>query len=411
MSARRKPKLPLCTAAVRGGMLICRLAASDGEPLALFCGDEALGESGFIAEAGGFTAQFSLDALPATPGPLEFRFMNTGTGEEIKPALTFRDTEALLVASGPGPIWCQLAACDGGAISFRAAPAHLPLIERRLELLVDGISLGTAMTVPPKPPEIGKRLANADHDVSFALPATLRDGALIELFDTATQALVHSETITWATIAAALTGAHKILEERQNRLTAELGRLRAKLGAVGDMGKDALLLERLDCYHALVMDRLDREFAAMRRELGLADSHFIDTGVAPAQLVLPAELEGVGLYHVEFDGDRQWRWFGPETTLIMRNINPAVRLLRINYLPPSAQPDLGHVHCQVNGREARTVQVPTEHAQVLELCLTPAMHRPDRSLIVHLTFENSYSPPNDERALTMSCSTIELIAA
>jgi hypothetical protein len=338
--------------------------------------------------------------------------MAVESGLEIKPSLTIHDADALLAASGPGPIWCELTAVDARALTFTIEPQHLPLFARRIELMVDGTSLGAVASLPPKPAEAGQVPANAEHLLTFQLAGLLRDGALIELVDTGTGTLVHSQTITWAAIAAALMGAQKLLDERQTRLTAELARLRAKLGAVGDISKDVLMLERLDLYHGLVMDRLDREFAAMRLELGLTDP-VVEASAAPVppQTFLPADLEGVGLYHAEFDGDRQWRWFGPDTTLILRNIDHAMRVLRIYYRLPGAWTETGPLTCQINGREAQIVSTEADHAHCLELCLTPNMHRPDRCLIIHLRFELSYMPPNDERVLSMSCSTVELIAA
>ncbi len=397
---------------MKAGALVCAFKTSAAGPLSLFCGDYALGEAPIVPKAGDFAAQFSLAGLPPLHGPFEFRFMLADTGAELKPSFTVHDAEALLAASGPGPIWCSLAAVDGRTISFHIVPEHLPLFARRIELMVDGVTLGAATSVPPKPAEAGQIAANAEHLLTFPLSGMLRDGALIELVDTGTGTLVHSQALTWAAIASALMGAQKILDERQTRMAAELARLRAKLGAVGDISRDVLMLERLDLYHGLVMDRLDREFAAVRQELGLADPvHAPLPEPAAPHVLLPADLEGVGLYHVEFDGDRQWRWFGPDTTLILRDVDHATRLLRIQYGLPDNWTDIGPLQCQINGRHAQIVSSPADHAHCLELCLTPNMHRPDRCLIIHLRFDQSYSPPNDERVLSMSCSTVELIAA
>jgi hypothetical protein len=398
------------SATLSGGALVLSLGAGGpvraGDAVSVHVGDHvvASGELGEAAD-GGLGAVLPVGHLPGGEGAVELRVLLGREGSEMVPPLAYRDRDAFLAAFGPVEMAAAIATFDGGRIGFRVRPAALPGVARRFTLVVNGREAGTERA------EVRADEDDAEpvQEVAFAVSAgLLREGVLVELVDAASGVAVFNMPLTWLALSAGVLEAHRRTSLAQARLGEELARLRARTAALLDASREQMLLERLDLYHAMLMDRLDREFVAIRRELGLGGLDGPAGERAEALRIDPHALEGAGIYDVEWEGETHWRWFGPEATVLLRDLPANLLALRVHCAVVPEGVSLRDATCRVNGVPvAPAVAQATPPA--LDLPVPPEAQRRDGSVILHLRFASAHTPAGDARALTIACSGIEAL--
>jgi hypothetical protein len=222
----------------------------------------------------------------------------------------------------------------------------------------------------------------------------------------ATGTVVHEAAAGWIDMMPPVLAELQRLQARYDKLAADFARAQARLDASANLSRDRQILERLDMFYFLLNERLDREVK------WLADR--IDPVAAPesARAVVAApnpttqrlsvhDVSGIGFYEVETDGRECWRWFGPQVTLMLRDVDTAAHMLSLEFNGVATGVDLGQVSGSVNGLPlVPELKKGDDGRSELCIALAPSTLRADRSLIVNLSFGQAFTPSGDTRALS-----------
>jgi hypothetical protein len=211
------------------------------------------------------------------------------------------------------------------------------------------------------------------------------------------------------------------LQTRYDTLAGDFARVQARMDAAANLSRDRQMLERMDMFYFLLNERLDREVkwlaeridplaaAEAARPAGAAEP---TAAAAATQSVSVHELTGIGFYDVETDGRAFWRWFGPQVTLMLRDVDAAAHMLCLEFNGVAAGVDLGQVSGSINGLPLAPEVARAEDGRS-ELCIALARStlRADRSLIVNLSFGQAFTPSGDTRALSAVFTGARLVCA
>jgi hypothetical protein len=410
----------LASLKVEDGSLAYTFGATTGvverDVIEAFAGDYRIGSVNTVKAKGDTAAALiSLHHLPRMEFPTEVRSVLTRTGQEIAGVLPLRDAAALLRSAGPPRMTIDLASVSDRAVSFDLTVETLPEYPRECMLHINGADAGNAMS---KPPPFEGHPAALTHEITFPLRALLRDGAYVEITDVATGTGIYASSITWMNIMGPVLANLKRLQARYDTLSSYFERAQSRMDALANISRDKQLLDRLDMFYFLINDRLDREvkYLAGKIDPALAGA----TAADPAAAALAAEgvvrrtvhdIDGVGFYEVESDGPASWRWFGPEVTLFLKDVNPKASALLLQFGAIGNGVKFNEATGSLNGfpilPEFGTG--PDGHSEVT-FPIAPGSIRSDRAIILNLTFSQAYKAPGDVRALSAAFVAAQIIS-
>jgi hypothetical protein len=159
--------------------------------------------------------------------------------------------------------------------------------------------------------------------------------------------------------------------------------------------RERALLDRLDVFNALLHARIDRELGDRRPALA------VEAAVPPADRKFgPESIAGTGFHQVERDGGRSWRWFSPRVTLLLRDVAPGVRELRLDFPGLASQIDAAGVRIAVNAlpvpvKIERRENVGTLVADLEGVPWAGVAGRP-ATLLVALQFDHKQPPSSQD---------------
>ena len=390
----------------------------EGDVIEAFAGDYLVGSAKASKGRGGnaaFAARISLYHLPRMEFPTEVRSVLTRTGQEIASVISLRDTAALLQSAGTPHIKIDLTSVSDRAVSFDLTVETLPEYPRECLLHVNGADVGNATS---KPQPFEGHPAAITHEITFALRALLRDGAYVEITDVATGIGIYASSITWMNIMGPVLTNLKRLQAHYDALSSYFERAQSRMDALANISRDKQLLDRLDMFYFLINDRLDREVKYLA---GKIDPELVGDMAADHAAAAPAEegvvrrtahdIDGVGFYEVESDGPASWRWFGPEVTLFLKDVNPKASALLLQFGTIGSGVKFNEVTGSLNGfpilPEFGTG--PDGYSEVT-FPIAPGSIRSDRAIILNLTFKQAYKAPGDVRALSAAFVAAQIIS-
>jgi hypothetical protein len=383
-------------------------ALEAGDALDVYAGDYLVGSCVVAtgeAEAAPFTGRISLHALPFMEFPIELRTVLRRTAREIAPAVLLRDAVALLSSAGAPRIRAELTAVQDRSVSFDLTVETLPDYPREFFLAINGKESGRATSRPAAhkgpPPSLL-------HALVFRTEAMLSDGDYVKIAEAATGTTVYANAITWMTIMGPVLTSLRRLQARYDLLAALFDRAQSRMDALGNISRDRQLLDRLDMFYFLINDRMDREvkWLAGRIDPGVEARVAPDPSSAAKENPdrrSPYDIDGVGFYGVETDGVGSWRWFGPHVTLLLKNVSPGARAITLQFGTIAAGVILRQLQGSINGLPLLpefTANPGGGHRMTIPVAA--AAMRPDRAVIINLSFDQAYKPPGDTRAL---CAT------
>ncbi len=390
----RTPPASRASLAIEDGVLRVTLAdpgAKRGSVVEAFVGDHLAGAAALRAGKQGLTAGIDLTDFPLVEFPASLRL--THAGRELSAQLRLDDADALLRAAGPPSMAPMLVGASDTAASFAVTVDRVRRYARRLTLLVDGAEIGTADSIVD---DAGV------HRATFEV--SLRAGQSLVLRDALTRAA--SEPIELAAHALPVAGLAQIarLEARLDAAEREAVSLRRQLDASLALSRERMLLDRLDLFYLMLNERIDREV----RVLGGPPP----TAVPPAPPVIayrPSEVEGVGMFDLETNEVSEWRWFGPEVTLVLRDVGAAVSRVVLRFYTFGQIEGEQSVRVSMQGMTvgAELRQLP-EGPFLLDIPLRRAAGWPDNTVIVHLAFARHHTSAADPRLLSAVFSGAEL---
>jgi hypothetical protein len=192
------------------------------------------------------------------------------------------------------------------------------------------------------------------------------------------------------------------LRRRVEEVAAEQTILRRRLDHAEIFGRERLMLDRLDLFYLLLSDRIDRLLP--RPEPAPPSPQ-----ASAARRISPAEVEGVGLYALETDGASEWRWFGPNVTLMFRGApQPVARILL--FFHGFGLPDAdGTVQAWLQAVPVAATRIDLQDGRhALEIIGPAGTSWPDGTVILHLSFSRWRSGDDDPRLLSAVFSGAEL---
>ncbi len=195
------------------------------------------------------------------------------------------------------------------------------------------------------------------------------------------------------------------LEQALGALTIEQATLRRRLDYAEQFGRERLLLDRLDLFYLLLSDRIDGL-------LPRPEPPPPPPEIPEVRRITPAEVEGVGIYGLETDGASEWRWLGPDVTLMFRGATqPVARILVFFHsfgLPDAQKPVRAWLQAVPVASALLELQ---DGRHALEVIVPAGTSWPDETLILHLSFGHWRSSADDPRVLSAVFSGAELFAA
>lgn len=352
-----------------------------------------VGSLPFGPGAGGDTVAIVLEhGLRALP-PFDILFEFDGAPLAVRFPVASED--AVLTGLGAGRIVAELAGFTGTAISFALDVPHASSIGRAMILRVAGRSVAEAVSTPA---------AGDRQEIRFPLPALPEAGTEIQLQDLRSGRILHDGTLDALVLLKLMAEAQGRVEARLAAMEEERKRLLALVESQNVASRERQMVERLDLFYALMQERLDRDMAAVMARLEPPGRVAAETAaLAPETPIDPAALEGLGFYDLEGEGEAVWRWFGPRVTLVLRDTDPAARLIQLAFwrIAPDVGP--GTLSASVDGERATvTFRREGEGGQVV-VEIPPAAIKPgDRpaTRILNLSFGAALpQPDNGDRRL------------
>jgi hypothetical protein len=421
VALRPASKPVLASLKLEGGGLHYVLETETGvtgsDVIEAFAGDHLIGSAAVVkgrAGAAAFSAQISLQHLPRMEFPAEVRSILSRTGQEIAAIITLRDAATLLQATGAPLVKVDLTSVSDRAVSFELTVETLSEYPRECTLHINGAAEGNATS---KPLPFDGHPGTITHEIAFPLRALLRDGAYVEITDVATGTGIYASSITWMNIMGPVLASLKRLQARYDALSSYFERAQSRIDALANISRDKQLLDRMDMFYFLINDRIDREikFLAGKIDPAFAEETAADRVTPTEESVVRRtvhEIDGVGFYEVESDGGAFWRWFGPEVTLFLKDINPKVSALLLQFGAIGGGVKFNELTGTLNGfpilPEFGTS--PEGHSEVT-FPVAPGSVRSDRAIILNLTFKQAYKAPGDVRALSAAFVAAQILSS
>jgi hypothetical protein len=283
-----------------------------------------------------------------------------------------------------------------GGPAFRLTLDRLARYARPLTLRAPGIE-ATAMSQVASD-------EGAPQTIVFPLSTPLPPGARLELIDT----LFDRTVVTLELDAAEAWSAAMV---QLARLEGEVAGLRdaqavllRRVGTALDLGREDLLLQRLDLFYLLLSERIER---ATRSDLP-------PDPPPPPRVVRrfePADVDGIGIFEVETDGRSEWRWFGPDATIALRDVADPVRRVVLYFHGFGTASEPPGVRVSIGGPAEPAMLRALEGRYALDIPVFRAEPFPDRMLIVHLAFDRYQTSEADPRLLSAVFSGAEVFSA
>ena len=390
------PHAAAASLAIEDGALRVRLAdakALRGTVVEAFVADHLLGAAALLPSADKRRLVASIDLIdfPLIEFPATLRLMHGG--RELPPQLRLEDAGALLRAAGPPNLAATLAGAGGEAASFAVAVDRVRRHGRTLALLVDGAEVAAAESAPD---------AAGAHSVRFAV--LLRSGRSLALRCATTGAMSPPIDLQPHDLPVAAMAQIARLEARLDAAALEAASLRRRLDAAVALSRDRMLLDRLDLFYLMLNERIDREL----RALGGPPSPPVPTA-PPVIAFRPSEVEGVGLFDLEVNDVSEWRWFGPDVTLVFRDVGAALSRVVLRFFTFGQIEGEQSVRVSLAGTTiASELRQLPEGPWLLEIPVRRAAGWPDGTVILHLAFAQHHITAADPRLLSAVFSGAEL---
>jgi hypothetical protein len=401
---QRRPKPHASTLTLDAGTLVVDAdpeTNAPGDLIAVYGEDECIGQAMLLRLPGRsprLVAIVPMGAAPLLPFPVKLRAQNGRTLREIGDGLDLAGADELLQAAGPPVGHARLASLSRTGVTFTVALDRLPAYSRPMALQAGGAE-ARSVSVPG---------GDGTHAVSFALPAPLTAGKRLVLTDAATQSMILDTVMTEADLLDGAMMAIAALESRVEQLERGQAVLRGGVERATSIGVERLLLDRLDLFYLLLSDRLDRTLrAANPPPLPQADA-----GQARSWRYAPGEIEGVGLYALETNGQHDWRWFGPAVTLVFRDVPGPVERIVLAFHGFGPKVTDAQICVSIGVVPVRASLSPGHgDGMVLVVPVPEGARFADGTVILHITFGHYQTSELDRRLLSAVFSGAELFAA
>ena len=371
--------------------------ARAGDVVEAYIGDDLVGRD--VLHAGspgaGLVGRIELVDVPVVAFPAQLRLMNASRATEIGHGLPLPDVNALLAAAGAPTVTATFAGVHSVGPAFVLIVDRLGRYAREFALCVDGGAPVIAHSTP-EPMGGSQRLV-------FGYADPVSEGARVTIVETLFAGRVLDVVLDAPRLLAGAQLQIAQLQDETERLAEDNAGLRRRLDTTVDIGREKLLLDRLDLFYLLLSERIERSER-------MAGATVQPDPLPPMPDVLtfgPGELDGVGIYDVETDGTNEWRWFGPDVTLALRDLpRPVRRLVFYFHLfgidgPPAARVVTGGVAEPVRVRlleDRFALDIPLSRSTPLE-----------GILVLHLSFDRHQTSEEDPRLLSAPFAGAEAI--
>ena len=392
----RVPPTAAASLTFENGNLCVTLAADrfeDDAVVEAFVGDYLVGAAPLLAGGGKkrlLVASIDLLDFPLVEFPTNLRLMHDG--RVLLAEARFEDAEALLCAAGPPILTARLDGATGEAVTFAVEVDRVRRYPRRFALLADGVEVAVGVSTPDA----------AGHHVTFA--TALRPGLGLAVRCVCTGATSPVMAVRTDDVLASALAQVARLEKRLDAAVRETASLRRRLDGAVALSRDRMLLDRLDLFYLMLNERIDREM----RVLGGPPP--ASPKAAPEVVVFrPGEVEGVGLFDLETNAVSEWRWFGPDVTLVFRDVGAPVSRIVLNFFTFGQIEGEQSVQVSLAGTTIGTeLRRLPEGPWLLEIPVRRAAGWPDGAVIVHLQFARHHTSAADPRLLSAVFSGAEL---
>jgi hypothetical protein len=367
------------------------------EVIELYAEDHLIGSAPLEVDSQSKRAEISVTDLPALPFPLVLRAQTRSARAELAPPVVVSDLMALLRAMGKPSAELRLIGVEPEKIVFEARFASLGNYPRELNLLVDGALVCTSQSrVTTAGPT-----REARHEVAFQASTPLREGMVVGVACAASGHTLYSAALSWMDLLSAALYSARQTAASLDELQKAHERLAGRFEALANFGRERLLLERLDLYYLSLNERIDRVLELVSPEGRVPRAPGSAAEESARRDFRPSELEGAGIHALESEGGHEWRWFGPNVSLLFRDVpaRPATITLEFHTFGEGiAEP---RIDATVNSVEvAPSVKRREGGGWTVAVPVPTGAHQPDRALILNVRFGHSHSTPQDSRVLS-----------
>ncbi len=393
--ARRSPTVPIFLRHGEGLWVTPgRGEALDGDPVEAYVDDDLIGAAIIQAgrRGGDLSGLISLGDAPVLSFPARVRVMNVRTGREIGAGVDLPDAAALLFAAGSPGIAASFAGVQDVGPAFTVTPDRLAGYARGFALELEGRDIARAASVPEKDGTAQRVVfaCSAPLDGNFAVTETMFGVTVLAgRFD--------PSTLLAGAMAQLARHDRELSEVRRDNAALQL-----RLATVLDLGREQLLLERLDLFYLLLAERLDR--ADGRPAAPVAD-------MPATQRFGPADIDGIGIHDVETDGVSVWRWFGPNATIALRDIPWLARRVVLYFHGFGAAAELPAIKVSTGGASEAARVRALDGRYAVDIPISRGSAIQGGMLVIHIRFDRHQTSEADPRLLSAVFSEAEVVAA
>lgn len=383
----------------KGGIrVVCETGAGQaGDPIEVHAGDDLIGSAPLrpARRDGALVARIGLRDVPRLEYPARLRVMNARSLAELGHGLKLADAASLIAAAGAPVVSAAFAGQQSDGLVFTVTPDRLARHARPFTLHRDDGATETALSSPDPQGGPAQR-------VVFAGPVPLTPGTSFRLTEATFGTLVLAGTFDTATMLAGALAQLARLEREVASLAAGNLALRRRLDTAIDLGRDRMLLERLDLFYLLLCER-DRDAAPTARRPPDEMPNVRRFG--------PAEVDGIGIFDVETEGNRQWRWFGPDATIALRDLVGPLRRVVLYFHGFGDAPEPPGVRVSTGGAGEPALLRRLEPGYALDIPVSRASALLQGMLVIHISFDRHQTSHADPRRLSAVFSGAEVISA
>jgi hypothetical protein len=361
----------------------------------LYAEDHLVGSAPLVASAREIRSLVPVADLPALPFPLVLRAQLRDAKAEVGPCVV-SSLPALLRAMGKPSATVRLLGLAPQSVTFGLSIKPLGAYPRELNLLVDGRLVASART------SLAAGASTAPgQEVAFQASVPLREGMQVQLDCAATGHTLYCGALGAMELLGAALASASETREKLTALEKAHAAVCGRLEALANFSRERLLLERLDLYYLTLNERIDRALNALQPQREPPAKPAASQASAFRAELRPSELEGTGIFPVESDGAREWRWFGPNVTLLFKNVAPAAAAIALDFYTFGDGVNAPSIQAAVNALEV--IPELLQHFEggwTLSVPVPPGAYTPDGALILSLRFGHSHTAPHDTRLLS-----------
>ena len=378
-------------------------SAVSGDFVAIYAEDYEINRSEiFNAENNtGKVSILKLEKLPIVEFPLEIRGIVLEKNITL-PSIFFKNPDDVLNIVQWSGSDARIVSLTDSELICEIKINSLPSYSREFILFVNDTVCGKSKS---RLSNKSKKTVSENHKIVFSLEKRIRDRDDIKIIDRSTDFVVLNTKIDWYALTKIIS---EVVEENRNSITQikeEMRQISEQVKFITGTALEKSGFERMDIYYSLLNSKINRMNllygSTCEKDISDQFTAMHDVDVSNQVEIKLREIEGVGVYELEAEEDREWKWVGPRVTLAFKDIPRGARFVSLNFWNFKPETNSEGILIDVNGRLIKKDAHKSSDLWELHIPLTQHISKViENTAIIHIHFKDYYHSNDDTRLLS-----------